>query len=461
MKLKTPFYAFGAVLLLTLASCLSNDDDSEIIYLPDAEITSFSIKNDSIVKGLSAIKFSIDQKNNLIYNTDSAAYGLKLTDKVIVSYTTASGLNILNITNLADGDSAWVKSGDSIDISKPLHFRSYAATGVKKEYKVSFNIHQVDPDSICWKQVNSDLNFLNCSEIKTIAFNNSYYCFTKIKLPPTSGYSDFVFLHISSNITEGWGEPINVGLSGAVLSQIQLFGGELFACASDGTFPLKGALYKASISDNFKSWSPVTIPSEYSVKNIFGTLTVNIDVNNKKDVLVLAVEKDGKKYSAIYNGSSIEINPQYEIPDELFTGVFSSMSYARANAGRLTIAGEGAVWSTTNGLYWAKIGILPSQMQGANIFEYNNKFYLLNGNYDVVGDDQNTYTYDNTAVYTSVDEGNTWQLSPSKTYLPDGYTFREDASVVVSSDNTIYIIGGKKEGAPVTDIWKGKLNKLN
>ena len=451
MKFKTAFYIFGTSLVLTFASCLGDGDNSEIIYSPDAEIISFSIQNDSIVKGLDAIKFSIDQINGEIYNKDSAAYGLKLTDRVILTYSTASGSEILNITNIAEGDSVWVKSGDSIDFTKPLKFRSYAITGDTKEYNVKFNIHKVDPDSIWWKQVNKDLEFLDygvyVTDKKAFIFNDIFYCFTH-RFGNLSGYT-LTCVNISSDMGVNWKSTNVNGIFEPNLSQMQQYGDELFVCSS------RDHLYKAALNDNFTTWTPV--PSAYSIKNIFGTLT--LDIKNKKEVLVLAVEQAGKKYFATYDGISISLDDdtQYEVPSEFPTEAFSSISHTRANVGRLTVAGgdKSAVWETMNGFQWTQLGVLPSQIQGANVFLYDDKFYLLNGI---------TNGKYNDAVYTSVNQGLTWSLAPSKTYLPSSYVFRAGASVVVSDDDMIYIIGGRLNEAPwdiMTDIWKGRLNRLN
>ncbi len=435
MKLKTTFFILGAVLLSTFVSCLGSSDTYDVTYSPDAEIVSFSIKNDSIDTALKAISFSIDQLQSEIYNKDSANFGLVLTEKVILTFSTVSGYNILNVT---DGDSTWVASGDSIDFSKTLILRSYAATGEHKDYTVKFNIHQIDPDSIWWQQVNSNLDFLGQDETKTFLIGSTFYCFSK---------SGTVKLYTSTDNAVSWTDNGNLNLPfDAVLSQIQQFGKDsLFVCTSSGD------LYRSDVSNSFISWSKISSTTPVTVKNVFGTVA-------KKNLLAIAAEKKGILYSMVCDGKTIlELMPNDTIliPSEMPVSAFSSISYERTNSGHLTIAGgtSSTSWGTTNGLYWAQVGnLLPLNVQGTNVFKYNDNFYLLNG---ITG---STY---NTSVYTSIDGTNTWQLSPSKTYLPGSYTFRTDASVVVGSDNIIYIIGGKNGNNPVTDIWRGRLNKLN
>jgi len=422
MKLKTTIYILGVLFLSTFCSCLTNDN-SEVIYSSDAQIISFSVANDSIDTSLSTTNFSIDQINNLIYNKDSLNYGISLSKKVVVTYSTSSGLNVLNITK---GDSVWVSSGDSIDLKTPVTLRAYAINGDKKEYLVKLNIHTVDPDSIWWKQVNSNLAFLSENETKTILLRGVFYCFSK---------SDAIKLNTSTDNAVSWMDRGDVNLPlDADLSQIQVQGDSLlFVCTASGD------LYKANISDNFNSWQ---ISSD-SVKNIFGILP-------EKEVLTLAVEKGDSIISATFDGKNWEYGDK--LPDTFPKSDFSTVSYERTVTDkRLTITGgtSGTSWSTTDGLSWTQIGNLPLNIQGANVFMYDDRFYLLNGN-----------TY-NKSVYTSIDGTVTWQLSPSKANLPDNYMSRTGASVVVDSKNIIYIIGGKNGNNPVNDIWRGRINELN
>jgi len=435
MNLKTAIYILGVVLLSTFVSCLGDSDKPEIIYSTDAQITSFSIKghivlpgNDTIKNGLDAIKFSIDQINGEIFNRDSARFGLILPEKVVVTYSTASGQIVRNVTN---EDSVWVKSGDSIDIRKPVRLRSFAQNGDTKEYTVTFNIYQVDPDSIWWQKMNSNLYLSKVVESKTFINNkNLYFFFTT---PPTTAPPDpsFTYLLISSDMGITW-QPGNICLYPNVsVSHIHQFGEDIYF--------VSGGLKKANISDIYATMT--NIPSEYPVKYLFGEV-------GGKNLLALAVEKDSSIISATFDGNNWEYGDK--LPDLLPTHYFSSLSYTRANTGHLTIV-SGTSWGTTDGLSWTKIGNLPSNMQGANTFLYDGKIYLLNGFADKY----------NQSVYTSIDGTATWQLAPSKKSLPDNYTFRTGASVVVDSDNIIYIIGGRNGDNPVNDIWRGRLNRLN
>lgn len=439
MNRKVPFYILVITVFSTLFSCLDSSDTVEVIYSPDAEITSFKIgirRNDIDSTRVDSIYFSIDQINSQIFNKDSAGYGFVFTEKAVLKFTTASGYAIINVTG---GDSVLVTTGDSIDFTNPILFRSYAATGGTKTYLAKFNIHQIDPDSMQWKQVSEENSFLNGEQMKTVIIDDSFYCFNKVSIPSASGYNTKIVLYKSSDMAVTWHDVPAVNLPyDTDLSQLQVYNENLYVCTSSGE------LYTTT-SASVTSWTKIS--SEYPVKKVFGV----IDQTNK---LVVAVEKEGLR-SAVWNGASWVYG---NLLSSNFPSVFSSLSYTRANTHHLTIVGEdvSSVWGTIDGIYWSMLsatGSLPSGITGSAAFLYNEKFYMLNGY--IPDNGYNEY------VYSSRDEANTWVMEESKTYITSNdYRFRTNASVVVDSNNFIYIIGGNHDDIQLTDIWKGRLNKL-
>ncbi len=430
MNFKTLYYIFGVILLSTLVSCLGDSYEEEYFISPDAEITAFSIKNDAISTDLANVVFSIDQKNGLIYNQDSAQYGLVLSEKVILTISNVVGGWIYNI---ADNDSTLITTGDSIDLSTKIKIRSYSATGQYKDYSVMLNIHQVDPDSMVWKKTMGDIDFLETPETKTILNNDIFYTFSKeenkVNLYSYS-YSDLIANTKTSTIT-------NLP-SDAVLEQIQSYKDNVV------TFTNSGDLYKASKSD-MSVWNKIELDAGYLVRAVLGTV-------DKIDALSLIVNKGEGNIYALYKDNSWLYGSK--VPENFPLQSFSSISYTNVEKGRLFVSGgiTATSCSTIDGLEWMNQGnSLPGLIQAANIFRYNNQFYLLNGK---------STTY-NQIVYSSVDQGNTWQESASKMNLPKEYTYRENASVVIDSNNKVYIIGGKNDARFTPDIWEGKLNKLN
>jgi hypothetical protein len=150
MRLKTGFYILLTTLSLTsLVSCLGGSEEYEYIVSADAQLTSFSISSDSLA-ALATAKFSIDQKQNLIYNYDSLPYltdTAKIASKVIVSYATGSGASVAVRIQYAENDTVWVSSGDTLRLAPRFDLKLYSPGGTSKTYTVQIHIHQMDPDS--------------------------------------------------------------------------------------------------------------------------------------------------------------------------------------------------------------------------------------------------------------------------------------------------------------------------
>ena len=446
---KKGWYSLGFSILVSLmASCLGNSNYDETYSLTDAELLSFSLSNDS-VPGLQNVVFSIDQRGKvgLIYNYDSMAYRTEIKDKVIVSYASGAGTN--NVLNITGGDSIWVKSGDSLDISHPVTFRVYALDGkTTKLYNVQLNIHQVDPDSMQYRQIASELPFLQAENTKAIAFNGRFLAY--FKTGNEIRCSD-------SPDAVNWTQAIASGLPpNAVIGSIQSAGDRLFACTEDGDLYVRYDL-------TADQWVSVDKPASIKIKSILGYLNVG---PKQSEGLSLVVETNGINTFAFTNDfiqwdyDSIMPAP---IPDDFPLSGFSTNSHQVMLTERISVFGgissngvvQNAVWSTENGRYWAKltgsVNVFPP-LEGANVFYYNNEFWLINGKAG------NNY---NREVYCSIDGGITWQTKPEKYRLPNDYLGRYNASVVSDKDNKYFYIIGGKQAVGLLDVWKGFLNKMD
>ena len=453
--LKNGLYLLGLSMLVSLmASCLGGSSYDEDIYsLTDAELLSFSLSSDS-VSGLASVVFTIDQQKGEIYNYDSMAYLAEIKDKVIVKYISGTGTN--NVLNITNNDSVWVKSGDSIDISIPQILKVFALDGeTKKLYRVQLNIHQIDPDSVQYRRIASDLSFLQNEETKTVVFNKRFLTYTKFKLPATTGYSDFIKLYSSTDAVNWAEEGVSELPANTVVKGIYSSGDRLFAYTETGELYVR-------IDDTMDQWIQVNKPSSIKVKSILGFLNVN-PKQPQPEGLSMVVEADG-----IYKFALMKDFDQWEysansIPDNFPLYVFSSHSHQVMLTERISIFGgvslsgeaQNSVWSTENGLYWANLStgstnVFPP-LKGANVFYYNQEFWLINGK------SGNNY---NEEVYYSIDGGVTWLTKPAKCWMPGDYSLRYNASLVVDKDNKyFYIIGGEHD-AVLPEVWKGFLNKM-
>ena len=421
-------------------SCLGDDDwtDENITY-SDAEILTFSLSHDSI-DALANVVFSIDQRNGLIYNYDSMAYNTDIYEKVIVKYTSGAGTS--NALNVTDGDSVWVASGDSLDVTKPLTFRTYALNGItQKYYTIKLNIHQVDPDSVQYHRIASGLAFLETEETKSILFNNVFYAYSKLNDEIQLYTSKDAITWTKGNLT---GLPENV-----VLKELRGYSDVVIA------FTDEGGIYQSS---NATDWQ--TISADYPVISILGYLKPTA---TQTGGFSFVVEKDGNHVFA-YSPDLESWTYGQVIPESFPIKDFSTISYELVKTSRITNIGgassdgnvKNSVWSTQNGLYWAKIddekfNIIPP-MEGANAFYYNDELWVMNGKLK-----DGTY---NEKVYYSINGGTEWLEKPEKCETPNGYEKRYGASFMMDSQSKyFYVIGGSHSGL-LTDIWMGYLNKM-
>jgi hypothetical protein len=428
--------------ILSLTSCLGGEDAVEVILSDDAELTSFGLSHDSIPE-LAKVIFTIDQKTGLnekglIYNHDSMAYNTVIDRKVIVAYTNSlSVTNVMRITE--EGDTVWVASGDSLDVSQPIELQVFSIGQSKsKTYQFQLNIHQVDPDSIQYHpMVVENADFLNNPDVKAFLFNGYYYAYTKKDAA--------VYIYQSENAREWISMPHGFIPGNLVLSSIQIGDNQLYGRTEDQE------LY---VSEDAFDW--IKIESDYSVISVLGFLNKS---NIQKAGLATIIEKEGVTIFAVYAFDSQEWEfSGTQIENDFPLAGFSVINHSLLSLQYLTIVGESAVWSTQNGIYWTKInspaGGFPL-LGGSNAFVYDNEFYLINGR----SLDVNTPNVYNKEVYYSTDRGVTWFKKPEKCLPPENYPSREGASLITDEQGIyFYIIGGRNETVQA-DIWQVFLNK--
>lgn len=447
MKLRNSFCALCFISMFIFVSCLGSDDD-DYIYVSDAGIYTFKVQNDSIdaVSGSDSVIFTIDQVNGLIYNKDSLRFGTELTEKLVTIFTGPTW--VLDITDLAEGDSAWISSGDSLDFSKPRILRTYGIDGyTNKTYTVSINIHQVNPDSFQYKKIASDIQPLNSNLTCTYHFDNVFYTYKQTE-DEIELYTSTDAINWQKETTSGL--PLNTNIKG-----IRQFSNGYFLYyvnTSDGRW---------FGSDNGKNWSEGNF--DYPILAFLGVIKPGVLLDETLACIIL------KNEQAIFASTSNLKDWTYSnaVPADFPLDNYSVISYNNMLIERLSLVGGisadnkvlNTVWSTTNGLTWSKLsggntaGSLP-QYEGISAFLYNDDFYLINGK-----DENNVY---NNETYYSKDGGVTWQITPIQYFSPtlEGYIERYNSTVIVDDKNFIYIFGGKYNNEILTDVWRGRLNKL-
>jgi hypothetical protein len=442
------------ILALAVIGCLTGcigGDDSEEYPLDDAELIAFSLSSDSVPQ-LDSIHFTIDQVNGLIYNHDSLRFGTEIKWAVKVNYSNAYSTTSLQVAR--EDTTIWIASGDTLDVMKPFTFINFSYNGSKsKYYTFKLNIHQIDPDSTQYFRIASgeNLAFLRNDDFRAVVFGDRYWIFTRDGETVRTMVSDDV---VSWQAAAAGTLPTDVRLR-----DIKVCNGQLYTSTASGKL--------LTTADPSGVWTEVDVP--HTVRALTGYLFSGSEPPASQQTgLGLLFDIYGQTFFGFHPESGGWIVGE-AVPDGFPTSEFESFSSEYVKKGRITVIdGRDAnneplntVWSTQNGLYWAKLSGNRADFPvtySPNTFYYAGEYRLMNGMIKDTG-------YNRDMLY-STDGGVTWATKVEKTALPDDYIGRWSAQVVVSPDGTtFYVIGGKTyTEAPETDylpeIWKCYLNSM-
>lgn len=195
--MKRKFFAFVLLLsaCISLSSCLSNDDDTEVVYSHDTAITAFSLgtmtrtyyapekaKDTTVTVAGADYKFDIDHLQRTITNADSLPVGTRTAAALATISAKNSSYIQLVYKNQANEDSlAWYSSTDSINFDNLKAVRAYAQDGsVYADYAVKLKVHKEEADSFLWQAIGSEqADIANLTAMKAVAANGKVYVFGK------------------------------------------------------------------------------------------------------------------------------------------------------------------------------------------------------------------------------------------------------------------------------------------
>jgi len=437
------FSTLIVVALLFMTSCF-DDYDVEDWNLANAQISTFSLYNDSIAD-LANVKFTIDQLNGKIFNADSMPYGTDLRFKVLCSLSFEIGAYSVLIMPQATNDSIWWSETDSVDFSQPVILEVYPYDGItKKTYEAKLNIHQVNPDSIIWEKQSAVLDNKSFDEVQALQFNDAIYIYLT--------NNNEIHLYITDTLEQvGRIElPLTSMPKDAVLSQLTLFEGKLYVPDA------KGILY---FSQDGQSWTP--LEGAPVLKALIGAATAGSAVNSSAFLSALTSDNEGTLYYAAMDSENNwqtgnKANTDFPVKN------FGRTSYELVYYSRLVIVGgrtaannvSDVAWSTTDGLNWAALSNDSKfrKIEGASLIHYNDSLYMFGGH--------NQLGIAFNEIYCSPDNGVSWYLTEHT--FPDSYKARGFSSVYVNYDNYILVFGGKSDHneATLNEIWRGRMNRL-
>lgn len=471
------------LVLLTLHSACNSD--SEINYgslSPDAQIKSFSV-DVRLANGMDSLaypnypaikntKFSIINDGIYsIFNTDSLPQHTEIKTLMVTMEfnTTSYGVSLVyKDKNGADSipETAW-SSTDSVkfifDKKSKTHYPRINVTapnGDVRQYTVTFNIHQTDPDSIRWvKMDNFDLPVTG--DNKTIMNSDS----TKFYSLTNDGQS--VYFH-SGNVVEKnptWIDNNKTNLPNSVkVKSLQLIGGSLVVLDENG------AIYTTK-ENNPTSWTKFDRNHILAILGKTPTLEGKTPENN---LLVLAKINEKSILAKVSAGDlnnittlSIKGSGDNTVSDRFPKDNFSALSgeivglgqnhmiITSANKQDNSVAMVGRTWLIkaidTNTLD-VKEGYKDNLAEynfGLTTFAYNKKVYMMA----------------NDSLYTSINYGDSWAKAHIKQQFEEKMISegKNTPSVLVDKNNFVWIFGGKYRRSSAgysSDVWRGRLNEL-
>lgn len=449
MKINQLFRLSIFSLLSFMIAC--NSEDTVTALSTDAQITSFSLTaNDTVIKKLDQVFFTIDQLNEEIYNADSLPVGTDFTKLLAqISFNSASKA----IIRYSSGDTLNYSSTDPIDFSVPFKIEVVAYDGVTtKTYNVKLNAHLQEPDSMQWNMLKYPMWDFDFSKNKSVQFNDKFY--TYFETP--SSYKLF-----SSSTSDGnnWNsEDLNGFPEDALIYTITKFNNKLFLTTSGNL------LYT---STDGKNWTLLT--GQLGFITPVGVVRDNIGIEHlivekvTGNDYYLAHSIDGTTYTEYTeNGSKVIL------PSDFPQREFATITTPGSKSNKLSILGgiatnlNNAVLSSVHQMYWDRYGLHIAYNLNNNSGFANRKgamAYYYDDRMMVGGGNANDTIYND--LFTSIDNGISWQRQDSLINFPMDFIPRANASTYVDSNNFVWVFGGIGEGGiALKEVWKGKINRL-
>lgn len=443
---------FSVLIMLFVASSCSNDE-AVTVTSPYAYIKSFNVRSirspypsftadgrDTIVYrtiSFSTSPFTINQLTGEIYNSDSLLFATNVS-KVVANMSVEGVATIYNETT---GAYEYFAAEDSIDFTSPRKFRITSTDGnYSKDYTISVNVHQVDPELMVWNKVAGRVSL---NPKKAVEVDNSVYVFGTL----SGGTPGFVSSSINSSISWSAYQETN-GLPQTVdFTTMHLFNGVFYVLAD-------GNLYA---SENAADWLPVSQGNGYvaivGASDADGCMWFASDeyiyrtVDGETVESVCALPDDFPIYGV--SALSYPLSHNKNIIRYMLVGYIDK---EHANApkvwSKLSTENDWVIYDNTDNPYPC-----PA-LDGLAVVRYDNSLYAFGGKGFVGDNEVEAFS----SFYISKDNGVVWK-APEGFYqrMPEVLKGNELSFVTfVDSDNYIWIITFDDK----VGTLKGKINRL-
>ncbi len=435
MSIRFPLYLIASMLIAAAVAGLSSCNTDSYYYTEatytGAAVTSFSLKkNDSVLRNIDSVYFSIDLVNGRIFNAEPLPKGTKL-DKIPVTVGTqnVSKVNLTYRIYGTDRDTtvSYLSSpNDSINFAAgPVKLSVTSGDGLTtRDYTVKINVYAIEPDTLFWSpKAKRELPspFDKPDAVKTVARGNETLCLT------TSGNS--AALSVSTDLYNNvWsGSTVTLPAGASV---------ESFTASTDALYIIggDGMLYSAtSASDPQWTSTGTRMDYIYGIYESEGRVLGNVRNASGSYSLVtypattVTDAPDGMPVSGTSNMLSLDSRWSFS-PITFMLG-------GRLASGKCT----GDTWGY-DGSAWARIST-RAVFPGENIaicryptVDVNTKswtFTVRNAIIAIGGQDAQGKVDD--IVSISYDEGITWKDAAAYMGLPKAIGARAGVQLIVNS----------------------------
>jgi hypothetical protein len=443
-----------ALLILSIVlfiSCLGGSSSVDIEPSRDAQIYTFSMEAHRDVDSarlLPATAFTIDQVNGRIFNRVFLPYQFSV-DSVALSisgsHASLRGLSEVKI-HLTNPDSSFtLNRGDSIYISRLAKIETTAEDGKnQKTYDFQLNIYQQDPYLISWTRLNNAYLPSPIQAQKTVELDERFITYYTASGAIGAAYSAD---------GESW---TNGALSG-LPATAQL---SLITSANDAAYTIDGAnnVYKTTDGLN---WS--TVPTSHPVVTIYGVLPASTGGR----ILIVVDDSGTLRFAQTDDFQTITL--KNNLPSNIVNSIpmagFSATQINRATtsysiryivlAGGTTGSGllnSNIIWiiQENNGIIQTLPVTTSMSLQGSSLFFYDDRLYAL----------VTTPNGENTLMF-SQRYGLEWTATGEDQTFPNNFIYRTYASVIADDDDYIWMFGGRIPAGEFSDVWRGRLNRLD
>ncbi len=446
-----PLCVFLLLMQGVAVSCL--DDNSDLTYSNEANITSFSIGDietviingddtTTFVVESEDVSFTIDQIGRRIYNNDSLPYQTDVRKVTTSIGSTARYITyVLPDRNGNDSVCLW-SSSDSLDMSSPLSLTVFAADGQHSRiYEVKLNVHQMDPDSLHWHKVEGTgyPGMQMAGKQKAVCFDGRVYVFAdgepQVQVTSTEGGNSWTALASLAGL------DAKADYSSVLAFQDRLWlvaGGEVYS-SSNGVDWSKEPVHATGLVGAFSRKLIALDNGKFIEAGLSeeGQLEWNLDGPPVSDDFPVGG----------YASVSLPLKTNYEIEQMIMFGEGHEMA---------SDCDSTAIWSRYSDddrwiRYESESNHCPCLSDMAMI-AYDDALYVFGGEGRFDGEDQDAFRH----FYASQDDGLTWKRVEEHFMLPEELAgMSQSFSYVVDSEHYIWIMPSGSAA-----FWKGRLNRL-